>query len=290
LRGIASYRDELAGWLKDFGRYAKGSEEEFWLSNWSCTPVSVDRVSSAPRRISTPFISVCGTIQPGVLEIFSGDGRAANGFLDRVLFVWPEGLTKPLWTTDEMGPDLYKRYAAAINRLQGLQHHDDDGGLIYLSLEARKRLFSDYFNGELKPLCDKANEDGKQALSGMMGKLDIYTLRFSLLLHAILWAYSDEPEMPTEISTDTVDKAITLSRYFRGETMKVHDVLFDGTPFDKMTGQQQKVYQALPSHFTRAEGVDIAVGMGMAQRTFCRLIQKKELFERPKTGEYLKLL
>jgi hypothetical protein len=33
-RGIGVYVDELAGWFKNFNRYNKGSEMEFWLSVW----------------------------------------------------------------------------------------------------------------------------------------------------------------------------------------------------------------------------------------------------------------
>ena len=30
--GVCLYSDELASWLKNFERYNKGSEEQFWLS------------------------------------------------------------------------------------------------------------------------------------------------------------------------------------------------------------------------------------------------------------------
>ncbi|MDA3942096.1 MAG: DUF3987 domain-containing protein [Bacteroidetes bacterium] len=88
-RGIGVYVDELAGWFKSFNRYHKGSEQEFWLSNWSGKPVIIDRKTSDSVRISRPFISVCGTIQTSILDEMAKGNRGQNGFIDRILFVLP---------------------------------------------------------------------------------------------------------------------------------------------------------------------------------------------------------
>ena len=42
-RGIGVYVDELAGWFKNFNRYNRGSEMEFWLSQWSGKPINIHR-------------------------------------------------------------------------------------------------------------------------------------------------------------------------------------------------------------------------------------------------------
>lgn len=71
--------DELASWFKNFNRYNKGSEQEFWLSVWSGNTVKVNRKTSDQYNIPLPFISVAGTIQPGVLNELA-DNRTENGF------------------------------------------------------------------------------------------------------------------------------------------------------------------------------------------------------------------
>jgi hypothetical protein len=48
LRGLGSLTDELASWFKNFDRYHKGSEEQFWLSNWSNKPIRIDRKTGEP--------------------------------------------------------------------------------------------------------------------------------------------------------------------------------------------------------------------------------------------------
>jgi Protein of unknown function (DUF3987) len=71
-RGIGVYADELISWIKNFNRYAKGSEEQFWLSNWSGKPVISDRKSSK-CFIDLPFISVIGSLQNAMLEEMAGE-------------------------------------------------------------------------------------------------------------------------------------------------------------------------------------------------------------------------
>ncbi len=43
LRGICMWNDELAGWFKNFNRYNKGSDEEYWLKLYNANPIFSDR-------------------------------------------------------------------------------------------------------------------------------------------------------------------------------------------------------------------------------------------------------
>ena len=56
-RGIGVYADELAGWFKNFNRYNKGSEMEFWLSQWSSKPINIDRKTGEPVFIPYLYFS-----------------------------------------------------------------------------------------------------------------------------------------------------------------------------------------------------------------------------------------
>ena len=102
MRGIGVHADELASWFKNFNRYHQGGEAEIWLSIWSCSPIDIVRKNSDPLLIRTPFISVCGNIQPAVLEGLGGANRSQNGFIDRILFAYPETLKKPYWSDEEL--------------------------------------------------------------------------------------------------------------------------------------------------------------------------------------------
>lgn len=63
-RGICLYVDELKTWVNNFNRYSKGSEEQFWLSNFSGKPIIVDRRNNEHSiSVRKSFISVIGSIQ-----------------------------------------------------------------------------------------------------------------------------------------------------------------------------------------------------------------------------------
>ena len=69
LRGICMWNDELAGWFKNFNRYNKGSDEEYWLKLYNANPIFSDRKGAKDSvYIGRPFVSVVGTIQNGILN------------------------------------------------------------------------------------------------------------------------------------------------------------------------------------------------------------------------------
>ena len=115
-RGIGVYADELASWFNNFNRYNKGSEEQFWLSNWSGKPIRINRKTSEPTYIPLPFIPVAGTIQPSVLNQLA-DNRTENGFLDRLLFVAPENLKKECWNEKELSTSIFDNWENIISNL-----------------------------------------------------------------------------------------------------------------------------------------------------------------------------
>ena len=93
------WNDELAGWFKNFNRYNKGSDEEYWLKLFNANPSFSDRKGVKNSvYISRPFISVVGTIQNGILNELAQGSRTSNGFIDRLLFVMPDNQDKQPWS------------------------------------------------------------------------------------------------------------------------------------------------------------------------------------------------
>jgi hypothetical protein len=287
-RGLTLYRDELAGWWKDFNRYHQGSEQEFFLSAWSLAPLCTDRISSDPTRLPNVFLSVVGTIQPGVIEEMAKGTRSVNGFLDRFLFCWPEGLEKPRWTDDEISLYLVKDYEEAINRLLGLTF-DPEGKAhrLTLSKEAKKQLFK-FFNDDNKRLCDEAENEH---LAGIYGKFDFHIIRLVISLHLLHWAFSGQEELSLQVEPQTVTQAIEVGEYFRTQTLKVYHAIHQASPVDKLPANYRKLYEALPETFKTGEGEAIAKKQEIPKRTFRDFLarQKGTLFEKLKYGEYSKI-
>ena len=172
--GIAVYRDELSGWFKSFDRYAKGAEQEQYLSLWSLSTLVVNRKGGEPINVPSPFVPVGGTIQPGVIEGIGKDNRSENGFTDRLLFAWPEDQEKPIRTNAEMPESLAQQYADGITKLLNLEFEDPRAHtphIVKFTTEAGQRFLS-YSNDYIKDLCDKT-EDNR--LKSLYTKFDIHT-------------------------------------------------------------------------------------------------------------------
>ena len=86
---VGVFKDELAGWFKDMNKYKEGSDKEQWLSSWSGKGIYVDRITRQSDYIAKPILPVLGGIQPSILASFFTDDNKESGFLDRMLFSYP---------------------------------------------------------------------------------------------------------------------------------------------------------------------------------------------------------
>lgn len=284
-RGIGVYSDELAAWFNNFNRYNKGSEEQFWLSIWSSTPIRVNRKTSEPVLISNPFVSVIGTVQPAILEQLAFN-RTENGFLDRLLFVVPDNLQKECWSEKELDSEIEIEWNSIIEHLLNLQAGNSPETLEF-SPEARSAMFE--FNRKLTALCNQTEND---AIRGIYAKIEQYALRFSLLLEMLRYACGESDKQA--ISLQSVQGAVKLVEYFQNSAIKVHKLLNETSPFDRLPADKQKLYDALPEEFTTGEGVCLALNLEgkkvMAERSFKEWIKDKNLFKYLERGKYAKLL
>lgn len=285
-RGIGVYVDELAGWIKNFNRYHKGGDQEFWLSNWSGKPVIIDRKTVEPIFISQPFIPVIGTIQNAILDEIAKDSRTHNGFIDRILFVIPDNLKKPYWSDSEISRNIIDIYRQTISKLLNLQletgpHDEPSPAVLSLAPEA-KQLLSHW----QKQNTDLCNETENEMLTSIYSKLEIYAVRLSLILQMMHWACQESGK--AFIEKRAVEGAIKLVEYFRKTAVKVHTLVTDYSPLDKLPKDKRKLYEALPELFTTEIGVQIAESLGIPERTFKRFIADRDLFDRISQGNYAK--
>ena len=189
-RGLGVNVDELASWFKNFNRYNKGSEQEFWLSVWSGNTVKVNRKTSDQYNIPLPFISVAGTIQPGVLNELA-DNRTENGFLDRLLFVVPDNLKKEYWSETELSPSIVENWQTIISNLLDVSIIQDETNnpqpeILRFSPEAKQLLFE-----WQRELTDQSNKPENEAISGINAKIEMYAVRLALILQMVRYACNE---------------------------------------------------------------------------------------------------
>ena len=287
-RGLCLYADELAAWFKNFNRYNNGSESEFWMSVFNHKVAMSDRKSSQSGVfIRNPFLCVIGTIQPKVLGELAAGNRNSNGFTERFLYVVPDDQTKAKWNSERKSPsfDIVSAWREVVGKLTGIVPAADSGGDILpegvpFSPDALQRLYS--WQNESTERC---NAEGSDTLTAIASKLEIYAVRFCLLLALSDWACGAKKKKAIEAAT--VERAIRLTEYFRVTATRVQGIIGE----DALTDVQLAVMSELPATFTTAEGVAIAGKCGMAERTFKKFLRDRRgvFFTRDAYGSYSKL-
>jgi hypothetical protein len=228
-RGLLLARDELAGWLGSFDRYAGGkggADAAHWLSMHNGESVVVDRKTGNPRTIYVPMasVSVCGGIQPTILHRALGIEHRESGLAARLLLTCPPRKSKR-WTEADIDPTAEAEIARLVDRLYELQPTIGDDGeprpvVIGLTPDA-KAAWTAFFNSHAQEQVDLAGE-----LSAAWSKLEEYAARLALVIHYARWAAND-PELRR---VDVVDAAsmeagVKLAQWFKGEALRVYSLL-----------------------------------------------------------------
>ena len=288
LRGICMWNDELAGWFKNFNRYNKGSDEEYWLKLFNANPSFSDRKGVKNSvYISRPFISVVGTIQNGILNELAQGSRSSNGFIDRLLFVMPNNQDKQPWSDKEPTFDIEAAWADIIGRLVKLPYETDSDGdiianILHFAQDAKARLYE-----WQRRNTEECNREECDALKGVYNKFDFHAIRFCLILQMARWSCGEADR--TEIDLLSVENAISLVNYFKSTARKVHGIISEMS----LTEQQRAIIAALPDCFTTEEGIAVAKENGMPGRTFQDFLKRSvslgTYFQREKHGHYSKL-
>lgn len=285
-RGLCLWSDELSAWFKNFNRYNAGSEEQFWLSVFNAKPTISDRKSAKSSIfIRRPYISVIGTIQKKVLNELARGERSCNGFIDRILFIMPDLQHKARWSDKEPTYDARQIWHDMIGKLLNLKFElSPDGGIephiLYFDEDAKELLYEWQHN--FSQICDQENND---TIVGIYCKLEIYIIRFCLIIQIAKWICNESDK--EFINIETVHKAIQLTDYFRKSALKVQQILNE----EILTDQQKAVVDQLPATFTSAQIIKIAQQNGMKERTCQRFLNDNVgiLFRKIKHGEYLKI-
>lgn len=259
-RGLCLWVDELSAWFKNFTRYNNGSEEQFWLSAFNGSTTMSDRKNSQNSIfIKRPFISVVGTIQKRLLTELANGERTANGFIDRILYVLLRHETSTRWSMKQPTFDVAAEWQRILSRLMELQCTVDENNdilpvAIPFTEEAMIRLFK--WQHELSDICDR---EPNETIVGIYCKLQIYAIRFCLIIQMARWACNDAGK--DMIDLISVERAISLAEYFKESAVKVQTILKELS----LTAQQLAIISALPQEFETGEGIAIAKANDMAE-------------------------
>jgi len=213
LNGIGVYKDELMGWINEMNRYRNGGDEQFWISNFSGKPIIVNRKSGENYQIDHPFISVIGTVQPGIMDQIFTNEKSANGFTDRILFAYPENLSAMKWTELEIDGEYLRKYDEIIGNIISLAISEDkfiQSKTINFD-ESAKEIFKDFYD---TIQIERHKKTANSKVLEYSAKLISYVPRLALILQTLSWAIGEKKSLDY-IDSDSIKGAIKLVEYYK---------------------------------------------------------------------------
>ena len=261
--GLLLCRDELRGWLKDFGRYGNSGEVQNLLSIHSGEPVSISRKTTDPIHVAKPFLAVVGGIQPRLLaKTFCVEDFVDSGFVGRFLFCWPYISINEEMSGDTIPQGVTGVWSSTIDAMYNLP-------VCTLTLsEQAKAVKAEFYRNTAKKMA-KAEEAEDPFSSAMFGKFVSYADRLSGVLHC-LSSHNLNP-MPTIISADTYRRAVVAMARFESWGLKVRDAI---SPKPKQPTQKE-VIKMLHAICPIVNQSDFARSIGKSQQYVNAILNEK---------------
>lgn len=221
-RGILCARDELAGWFGSFTMYKSGATDlPRWLEMSRAGHLTIDRKTGEKRSlfVDRAAVSVCGTIQPGILaDAVSGD-FIESGLVARLLLAMPPKQRKQ-WRDVDIDPATVEKFERLLEQLHSLDFGTNGRGQrvpIALRLDADARRAWVHFYDEWAA----RQHDAEDAAAASLSKLEGYAARFAAM-HHIVSRVSEGIEDAVPIQRESVESGITLCRWFANEAERVY--------------------------------------------------------------------
>ena len=287
-RGLGIFADEILGWLLNLNKYNGGSNEESYLSLWNGFGYKVSRASKEQITVRNPFVSIAGTIQPERMKkAFSG--KESNGFLDRLLFIYPDGLDSPKWNGDNIDfsnddhfdniiTDLYRKLDFNINEF------GDRLPMVITPSEKAKEVIIEWQRSFAS-----SNDNEDEDTQSLGAKIENYILRFNLILHIIAWITGEESEEFVS-SEQTARNAIILAEYFFAQAQKVRSYIYSNDIYTGLDQTKISFLEGLPKTFKAENAKAVAVDCGMSNGGMYRFLASSKYFKKISHGVYEKII
>ena len=223
--GLLIHRDELAGMFGNLNAYrsGKGSDEEQLLEAYDGSGFSSLRVAKAGggRFYDRCHLSICGTIQPAILEALVANGDA-SGLWARFLFIPLPERVVPLPEVETEQEQQEAAWASELLAALCRFVYTQPRLSLALSPEAR-RYFVQY---EARCQAD-VHRTSIAAQGALIGKAAGKALRVAALLHLLHQGCSDGWHSDL-VSVDVMERACVLIDHINTWTMGMHQKVAEG--------------------------------------------------------------
>jgi hypothetical protein len=243
-RGIVLVRDELIAWVQAMNQYregGKGADQQFWLSAWSGSTVTVDRKKThelGPLRVRHPFISVIGGLVPDRLPTLRGDRPRQriehDGFIDRLLMSFPAEPQAAPENWLEVADTTLAGLRDVLDKLRSLEmipvqeeehKQPQDWRPFVVRLTATGKQAWQHFTQA--HAAERNAEDFPPHLIGPWSKLRGYCARLGLIVHFLRWGAGEvqSADGRTDVDGESMNRAVRLVDYFKSHARKVYAVM-----------------------------------------------------------------
>lgn len=209
--GLLIFRDEIYGLFKDLNRYNQSGEQENFLSIWSSKGYAVNRKTAQSFYVSDPHLSICGGIQPGVMQdAFGGKAFEASGFLARWLFLWIDDAKVPDILNEEIiDQAIESEWYTFLQNLWRMPPRE-----FRLDLAA-----ANVYQAYMRATASTMNAEGCESnVRAMVAKLRIYCLRLALVIH-ILRNGINPPDMIDKYTMNAAVRTCNCFEYWGRKTL-----------------------------------------------------------------------
>ena len=191
--------------------------------------------------VPDPFLSILGCLCPDMLGELAGRGERQDGFMDRVLFCYPDAPPPPTWSEDEISLDAERAWRDAVEALFALEPEWVEGRpkarVVRLSPPA-KEAWVEFYNGHSREM---GAADFPGGLKGFWSKLRGYAARLALILHE-LRLVTRESTSGEAVDEPSMRGGIMLAEYFATHAARVHKLM---SPKEALASDEKTVMEAV---------------------------------------------
>lgn len=201
------------------GRYSNTISIDTVLKAYSGDPIRVDRKGREGEVINNPTLTMLLSAQDNVLaEIMKNEAFKSRGLTARILYSRPKSkMGTRHFVTPDIPPDLEIAYQRLVSKLLEIPYPTNGIlPIINLSPSAQNEVirFHDWLEPKLVDELEYMESWGAKLLGNM--------LRIAGMLHC---AKNSNAPSETSLSSETVQQAIAISKYFLHHAKCVHNLL-----------------------------------------------------------------
>ena len=210
--GFVGWFDELSGLIRGQNQYrnGRGADKESLLSGRDGSAQKVDRAGGKRLFISRSAYSITGSTQPDTLRSLMGDFSDPSGQWARFLWCFLPIQAAP-YSEQAIHLDISGLLYGTYRRLT------EFAPVTYRLSSEAQRLYITWYN-ELDQL---RLAEVKQSLRAVYAKFKSDTGILALLLHCVNAAITVQAPSD-QISADTMEAAIKLSKFYLGQVKLIH--------------------------------------------------------------------